>query len=301
MNSLQGFEMQAASDIPLGLRLRRAREDTGLSIAAVADALRLPVVIVEAMEREDVSRLGAPIYLRGNYLSYARHVGVPPALVEAFCSRYQAEPEALAPSTHVPRSRVLFDRYVKRSVYVILTASIVPSVIWLASLDRQAAPVLTLMESPSMAQTELSSLPAPDLPSSPDRPVSEQAPALQPVKASLAPAYLPAAREAEIRDRVALAPSQPGEEAESSIEFRFVEDSWIEVVSRDGRKLDSGIVRAGESRSFPRASVAKVSLGNAGGVEVGLGGETVDLGPFRRANVARFALSSAGSVIPAEG
>jgi cytoskeleton protein RodZ len=41
-----------------------------------------------------------------------------------------------------------------------------------------------------------------------------------------------------------------------------------------------------------------VALGNAGGVEVRRGAEALDLQPFRRANVARFAVSSDGSLQP---
>ncbi len=59
-------------------------------------------------------------------------------------------------------------------------------------------------------------------------------------------------------------------------------------------------MRAGEARSFPLAEVARVVLGNAAAVRVQQGDSIVDLTPFRRANVARFAVSSDGSVTAAE-
>jgi cytoskeleton protein RodZ len=40
-------------------------------------------------------------------------------------------------------------------------------------------------------------------------------------------------------------------------------------------------------------------LGNAGGVELRLNGEAIDVSPFRRANVARFRLAADGTLAPA--
>ena len=39
-------------------------------------------------------------------------------------------------------------------------------------------------------------------------------------------------------------------------------------------------------------------LGNAAAVEVQQSGSTVDMTPYKRANVARFAVSSDGSLVP---
>lgn len=308
MNLPNSHAPLSSNDIPLGLRLRQAREAKDLSLQAAAEALRMPVVIVEAMEREDLDRLGAAIYVRGNYVNYARLVDVPAALVDSFCRNRSSEPQVLAPSTHVPLARVLFDRYVKRSVYVVLTASIVPSVIWLASLDRGTSPVQTLLESPGeTAQTALPAIgfeaaPGASQAESGDEPSESEPALLQPVKASMAPMYPGSG--SRVADPPPLEDADPVDAEVAigpSLVMRFSQDSWFEVLGPDGRRIDSGIGHAGEERSFPRSSVSKVSLGNAGGVEVGLDGQIIDLTPYRRANVARFALSSAGSVLPSEG
>jgi len=44
--------------------------------------------------------------------------------------------------------------------------------------------------------------------------------------------------------------------------------------------------------------VARMVLGNASAVEVQQAGTIVDLSPYQRANVARFTVSSDGSVVP---
>lgn len=292
--------VELVKDMPLGLRLRRAREAAGLSVAAVAESLHMPSRIVEAMEREDVEQLGASIYVRGNYASYARLLDVPGALVDSFCRNRTSQPQVLAPNVHVPRSRVLFDRYVKRSVYVVLTASIVPSVIWLASLDRGTAKVQTLLETPAQQVITIQPRAAEQENESDLRESADAAP-LYPVKASMTPSYglgntVVESDESSVAPLDALSASD-----ELFLTLRFRQDSWFEVLAADGHRLESGVLRAGDERRFPRSQVGKVSIGNAGGVEVSLDGKPLDLTPFRRANVARFALSSAGSASPIEG
>ena len=46
-----------------GRRLREAREAAGLSLADVGARLKMPVRVVESLEREDWSRLGAPVFV----------------------------------------------------------------------------------------------------------------------------------------------------------------------------------------------------------------------------------------------
>lgn len=286
---------QTHDDTTLGLRLRRAREARGLSQAAAAAALRLPLAIVEAMEREDLARLGAPIYVRGTFSSYARLVGVSTVVVDGFCRGLDLAPQPLTQANHAPRSRRVLDRYLKRAAYVALTASIVPSVIWLASLDRQPPAVQTLLEAPARpVQTvpEAANPPAPG--ESAAATPAPQETALQPIKAALTPSYasVPVAAPATTPDP---AP------ALDVLVLRFVQESWFEVLDAAGRPIESGIAVAGSERSFAAAEVGKVSLGNAHGVQVERGGQVVDLAPFQRANIARFALSSGGSLVPVDG
>jgi len=67
---------------PIGLRLKQAREAQSLSITQVGQQLKLPVAIIEAMERDDWQRLGAPVYVRSYLGSYLRLVGLPETLAE---------------------------------------------------------------------------------------------------------------------------------------------------------------------------------------------------------------------------
>ena len=77
----------------IGERLRAAREARGLSLEAVAAELRIRVVILAAMEREDHAALPERVYLLGLLRTYARFLGLDPANVAA---GWAGVPDALA-------------------------------------------------------------------------------------------------------------------------------------------------------------------------------------------------------------
>ena len=61
-------------DYNYGHELKLARERSGLSLQAVADALHLDPRLIEAIEREDETSLPAPAYVRGYIRAYAQLV-----------------------------------------------------------------------------------------------------------------------------------------------------------------------------------------------------------------------------------
>lgn len=73
----------------LGKELRNARLKKKLTASEVAAATRMKVQIVEDIEREDFSRIAAPIYGKGFIKLYAEHVGLDPKpLVDEYTSRF---------------------------------------------------------------------------------------------------------------------------------------------------------------------------------------------------------------------
>lgn len=55
--------------------LREAREEIGRSAKEVADKLQIPLKVIEALEREDFSKLPPRVYTRGFLKKYALHLG----------------------------------------------------------------------------------------------------------------------------------------------------------------------------------------------------------------------------------
>lgn len=254
---------------PLGLRLRHAREKMHWSAESVAQQTKLPLAIIEAIEREDWARLGAPIYVRSYVNSYARLLGLPAGLADDVV-RQQPTP-ALKVEVGSSRGRGVFDRGLLNLGYLAMTAAIFGVAFMLiarfqASSDSDVAP---------SANTETIQAPVASQPAS--QPKQNEI-AASPVMASLAPA--------------------PVTNDSSDLVLRFQRDSWVDFVAADGSRIERGMVPAGSERHFKPGEVARVTLGDATSVSVDFAGKNVDLAPYREANVARFAVSSSGEPTP---
>src|SRR6266568_4042961 len=61
-----------------GGRLREAREQRGISLRQIANATKISVAVLAALERNDVSRLPGGIFGRAFVRSYAVEIGLDP-------------------------------------------------------------------------------------------------------------------------------------------------------------------------------------------------------------------------------
>ncbi len=62
----------------LGDRFREAREARGLALSDAAEQIRIRSVYLAAIEDENWSAIGAPVYVRGFLRTYARYLGLDP-------------------------------------------------------------------------------------------------------------------------------------------------------------------------------------------------------------------------------
>ena len=260
-----------------GERLRQARQAAGLTVADVAQRLKMPVRVVESLESGDWDRLDAPVFVRGQLRSYARLLGVRvDEDLPAASSSMPIEPARLQPRTFTPPLRRTVDRMMGRMVYIVITALIaVPA--WMATrshLDSQIRVDASLDGSAGAAAGPVASQPAKDV---------EEGP--RPLVASMASLPPRQARTPE----AALLPA---------LSLRFSQDSWVEIFDAKGAVLERGLLKAGERRDYDKGEVGRVVLGNAAAVEVRGNGDIQDLAEFQRANVARFTVSSDGSIQP---
>ena len=256
-----------------GKRLRTAREAAGLSVQDVASRLKMPVRVVESLEAEDWSRLGAPVFIRGQLRSYARLLGLATDVVHVASGVEPVRPVELVPRTYVPRMRIIAEQSARRLVYVVITAAIALPV-WLATRPHLAPP------DPVSASLDVPvGLDAGAAPEDTSRPT--------PLVASMAP----------VPQRQA--PPPAAQAASPAFELRVSGDTWVEFARPDGSVLEQALLHDGDSRRFAAGEVGGVVLGNAGAVEVRRDGVAQDLAPYLRANVARFTVSSDGSLAPA--
>lgn len=269
---------------PIGMRLRLGREKSGLSVEEVAQQLKLPVAIVQAMERDDWQRLGAPIYVRSYLGSYLRLVGLPAAIAESATVNEPAP--KLVTLGSGSRVRHALDHSLRNVVYLIMTAVLVIPVVLVARHYQSggSAQLLTLEPEGAVVPAPTIAADVAPLPSSPSEPVP-------------APAVSETADPAPVM--ASIAPFQKQEAAADGLLLRFSGESWIETVDANGLRVERGLVAGGSERRYAPGQVARITLGNADAVEVSFAGEAVDLAPYRAANVARFAVSSSGEPAPA--
>lgn len=78
-----------------GGRLKRLREDRGVTLRAIAERTKVSVSVLEALERNDISRLPGGIFSRGIVRAYAEQVGAEPdAAVREFAARFSDDTDS---------------------------------------------------------------------------------------------------------------------------------------------------------------------------------------------------------------
>lgn len=248
-----------------GERLKLAREAAGLSIDDVAARLHMPARVVRSLEAEDWSRLGAPVFVRGQVRSYSRLVGLTTAPMMAALDVGPVEPSHLISRTHTPRAQWWAEQIGRRLVYIILTLSLaVPA--WVATRQHLSGAAYDAAPLDVPAKTGMTVQPAPV--------------ARRTVMASMAP----------VTTAPVAAPA-------SGIVIRTTGEAWLDAAAADGTSIEKGLLPSGSERRFAAAQLGRLTIGNVSAVDVKLDGQPVDLAPFTRTNVARFTVSSDGSLV----
>lgn len=269
-----------------GARLRQAREAAGLTLEEVGQTLRMPVQVVKSLEAEQWGRLGAPVFVRGQLKSYARLLKVDLGEVLDQSRIGPVVPPQLVSHTHTPRARRIAESLGRRALYVGITAVLAVPV-WFATRGHFDGTAPT----PNTASLDVIPAAVPV--------AGSDAPATHPANTA-APAAAPATPSAPYLASLTPVPrpNAPAPAPAGALSLQFKGDSWVDIAAPDGSTVEKALVKSGETRTFSPGQVARMVLGNASAVEVQQAGTIVDLSPYQRANVARFTVSSDGSVAP---
>jgi cytoskeletal protein RodZ len=136
-----------------GGKLRQAREGRGVSLRQIAATTKISVTYLEALERNDLSRLPGGIFSRAFVRSYAQEVGLDPdQTVREFIERFQQEPAEVSVSAQTVASLLDEDgdferrqRMAKMLLKIIVASFLVAAVIFYltwrqSSAERQSSP-----------------------------------------------------------------------------------------------------------------------------------------------------------------
>lgn len=279
-------------DESTGERLRAAREAKGLSIAQCASELHLPVKVLERLERNEFGQAEHFVFLRGALSGYAKLLGLPPGSCDQTLRAIApAEQPALVSVTRTSPARWLLQRYGTAATYIVLTATIAVPLVLLGlrgGLERPPTRIVSLDQAPAAssqpAQTKATAKSPAHSAASPDE---------TPFRASMTPfaaiGLSDITGSETAKTPVAPAPVPPAVTAgRHALTIAANTDCWFEITDAVGDKVDSGLLHAGDSRTWHSSGVLHVILGNADGVSVTGDGRPFALAPYRRENVARF-------------
>lgn len=145
----------------IGGRLRRAREDRGLSLSDAARLTKLSIGVLQAIERNDFASLPAGMYRKAYVRTLAAEVGLNPTeIVADFCRRFEPPVETVVVAVPI-HSAALQEKWIQqltpspqRSILT-LAAFAVPAVAWFM---LQAGPVGATVP-PDYAASDFAALP----------------------------------------------------------------------------------------------------------------------------------------------
>ena len=113
----------------LGAKLKRAREASGVALRDIALSTKISVTALEALERNDFSRLPGGIFSRAFIRSYAAAVGLDPEatvhefLAEVTRSEDEAAQDATTQSAVTPEDRAFVERQ-KQAIRLLQIAAV---------------------------------------------------------------------------------------------------------------------------------------------------------------------------------
>jgi cytoskeletal protein RodZ len=235
-----------------GGRLRQARERRGISLRQIAASTKISPAALEALERNDISKLPGGIFSRAFVKSYAVEVGLDPdETVRQFVERFRqdtAPPSAEAIAAAIPEQERTFEAQKRRAARTLGAIAI-------------AVPVLAVAGYVVLRfRNHQSTPPQQSAPPAAAQPVAPPAPAL------------PSAQSI-------------------NLDVHPTADCWISLTV-DGRKVFARVMKAGEHESHPIEHEAVVEIGDAGAFAFSVDGRDGkrigDTGQVKTLRLTRF-------------
>lgn len=281
--------------VPL-LLLRQAREASGLHIAALAAALKVPVKKLEALEAGRYEELPDMTFARALASSACRQLKVDPAPVlqqipsapgpqlgetsTAINAPFKGahERQSFHPAGWLSRSAVLV------AVAVLLAALVLWLMPWADNPRTEALlPPDTVASDASTAAVE----PSP----STVEPASAGTSATQamPQPAAATPVVVTAVTDgAQAPATQSVTPTVATPSPSAVLSIAVSGDSWVEVINGRGGTVVQRMLKAGDVLDFSSAPPYSVVIGRADVAQVSVRGKAMDIMPYARNSVARF-------------
>jgi cytoskeleton protein RodZ len=294
---LPAKETDAASRaLTPGELLRHERERLGRTVQEFAEEMHLGAHMIEAMESNRFSVLGAPVFARGHLRKYATLLGVS---VDRVQKLYEAVSDRPTESDPVPVIHRATEPSIPMSPDSHDRRGPLQPAQWALIVAGGALVLVILLawifvgRSQEQQSTEIAAAPAEV--AAPEAEIE--------IPAAASPGGQPAAVSSTPSAPIATTPSAPAvrpapaTRRKVSLRFAFTQESWVEVYDARGTRLLYDVGQPGQSRSVDVDPPAQVVLGMASGVNTEVNGAVVEV-PARRisSQVAKFTVQPDGSV-----
>jgi cytoskeleton protein RodZ len=220
-----------------GGKLRQARERRGISLRQISASTKIAAAALDALEKNNISKLPGGIFSRAFVRSYAVEVGLDPdETVREFLERFnqEAPPSAEAMAAAIPEEERHFEQRQRQAMKavgfgLVLLLILIAVGIFAYRSRRAASP----QDAPAAAALSApASVPVPE------------APAPAPVDAGAPSGAAPIA-------------------GQLKLELHPVSECWVSL-TLDGRKLFARVMQPGERETHVVQQEAVVEIGDAG-------------------------------------
>jgi cytoskeletal protein RodZ len=256
-----------------GGKLRQARERRGVSLRQIATSTKISVAALEALERNDISRLPGGIFSRAFVRSYAIEVGLDPdETVREFLERFRGEPPPPAAATpaHVTEEESAFESQQQMASVllklVIISLPLIGVILYFTLRQRAVTEIQRPTSAPGVQDQAAT---RPPIVTEPATPVPDPRPTTG----------LPSASDPTRPMRLELHPTGP---------------CWI-TLKIDGRDVFSRVMQPGEREAYDVRESAEIVVGDAGAFAFSINGRAGrplgGTGQVRTARITRETLA----------
>lgn len=245
-----------------GSRLREARERRGITLRQIANATKISVSVLDALERNDISRLPGGIFGRAFVRSYAVEVGLDPeATIQDFMATFPNDAVTVGHPTTVRSDEyeLLENERRRAGTYLSLVAISIPIagvMLWVGTAGRRVretpAPVTVVTAPPAQTRSQ----------SPVDPPV--------PVPTASTPAGVPSAAVPSAAPAPAALAPVP-ERGQLTIALSVKSPCWVSATV-DGQKTIERLLQVGEAQTIEVRREMVLTAGDASAISMTLNG-----------------------------
>jgi cytoskeleton protein RodZ len=248
--------------IGIGARLRAARERAELSVVQVTELLHVDPSVIQALESERFSELGASVYVRGHLRHYAELLreSAPELLALYAASVNAGPPPDLTLMPHAQQRGSRHRTVLTTGLAVVIGVGLIGA-IHSIFLDVHSGNAATAPSAPAVSSA----------PASHDGLGTQATPVTPPAAAE--PVVSSAAKKMLLPALVKV-PRPPRVVADATVTLKFRSACWTEVFDARGGQLYRAIGAAGAVENLRGVAPLKVMVGNFSEVDVEINGRT---------------------------